>query len=273
MPAPLHWAYGACWMNRSKLRRQITWEAARLMYSRQESEYYRAKMKAARLIGQGWVKPADLPSNAEIRDEIQSLARLYEGESRVDNLREMRLAALAMMQRLAPFRPRLIGSTLTGHVRQGSDIDLHVFSDTTEAVTHVLDGNGLSYTVEKKQVRKQGEERIFTHIHFTDGFPFELTIYAADKAHYVSKSSITGKAIERASIAELEQFLAREYPDLDVNDSDCRPGGSNRPVSALRIAALAAGECEAAAQIPSGGRRALSQPASLRPGAKRGGVR
>ena len=30
------------------------------------------------------------------------------------------------------------------------------------------------------------------------------------------KSSITGKPIERASIAELEQFLAREYPDLDL---------------------------------------------------------
>ncbi len=186
------------------------------MYSRQESEYYRAKMKAARLVGQSWVRPADLPSNAEIRDEIQTLARLYEGESRVDNLREMRLAALAMMQRLAPFRPRLIGSTLTGHVRQGSDVDLHLFSDTTEAITHVLDHHGYAYTVEKKQVRKQGEERIFTHIHLTDRFPFELTIYSPDKAHYVFKSSITGKAIERASIAELEQFLEREYPDLDV---------------------------------------------------------
>jgi hypothetical protein len=203
-------------MNRSKLRRQITWEAARLMYNRQESEYYRAKMKAARLIGQGWVRPADLPSNAEIRDEIQSLARLYEGASRVDNLREMRLAALAMMQRLAPFRPRLIGSTLTGHIRQGSDIDLHLFSDTTEAITHVLDHHGLAYTVEKKQVRKHGEERIFTHIHLTDRFAFEMTVYAADKAHYVFKSSITGKGIERASIAELEQFLEQEYPDLDI---------------------------------------------------------
>jgi predicted HD phosphohydrolase len=128
----------------------------------------------------------------------------------------MRLAALAMMQRLAPFRPRLIGSTLTGHIRQGSDIDLHLFSDTTEAITHVLDHHGHAYTVEKKQVRKQGEERIFTHIHLTDRFPFELTVYAADKAHYVFKSSITGKGIERASIAELEQFLAKEYPDLDV---------------------------------------------------------
>jgi predicted HD phosphohydrolase len=204
-------------MNRTKLRRQIAWEAARLMYSRQESEYYTAKMKAARQLCHGWVKPADLPSNVEIRDQIEMLARLFEGAARTDNLLAMRLAALAMMRRLAPFRPRLIGSVLTGHVRQGSDIDLHVFSDTVEAVTHLFDQDGLDYTVERKQVRKHGEERVFTHVHLVDAFPFELTIYATNQAHYVFKSSITGRAIERASIAELEQFLAREYPDLDVS--------------------------------------------------------
>src|SRR3954454_19385978 len=206
-------------MNRSKLRRQIAWEAARMMYSRQESEYYTAKKKAAHQICKGWVKPADLPSNVEVRDQIQTLARLFEGESRTDNLLTMRLAALAMMRRLSPFRPRLIGNVLTGHVRQGSDIDLHIFSDTAEAVTHLLDQDGLDYTVERKQVRKHGEERIFTHVHLVDTFPFELTIYATSQAHYVFKSSITGKAIERASIAELEQFLEREYPDADLEEA------------------------------------------------------
>src|SRR6476646_10258603 len=177
-------------MNRSKLRRQIAWEAARFMYSREESEYYTAKKKAARLICKGWVKPADLPSNVEIRDQIQMMARLFEGTERTDNLLAMRLAALAMMRRLAPFRPRLIGSVLTGHIRQGSDIDLHVFSDTSEAVTHLLEQDGLQFTVERQQVRKQGEERVFTHVHLVDSFPFELTIYASDLAHYVFKSSI-----------------------------------------------------------------------------------
>jgi hypothetical protein len=204
-------------MNRSKLRRQIAWEAARLMYSRQESEYYTAKKKAAQQICKGWVKPADLPSNVEVRDQIQMLARLFEGESRTDNLLAMRLAALAMMRRLAPFRPRLIGSVLTGHIRAGSDIDLHVFSDTAEAITYLLDQDGLDYAVERKQVRKHGEERIFTHIHLKDTFNFELTMYAADQAHYVFKSSITGKSIERASIAQLDQFLATEYPGLDID--------------------------------------------------------
>jgi predicted nucleotidyltransferase len=204
-------------MTNPKLRRQIAYEAARLMYSRQESEYYQAKQKASRRICQGWVKPADLPSNAEIRDEIQAMARLYEGQRRNENLKDMRLEALRMMRILRRFRPRLIGSVLTGHIRQGSDIDLHVFSDSVDAVTLLLDDEGFVYDVERKRVRKHGEERVFTHVHVRDRFPFELTVYAADLAHYVFKSSITGKAMERASVAELEQFLQREYPDLDLD--------------------------------------------------------
>lgn len=186
------------------------------MYDRQESEYFRAKRKAAERCSQGWVKPADLPSNAEIRDEIQSLARLLEGSSRQDQLQAMRLSALRLMRRLAPFRPRLIGSVLTGHVRQGSDVDLHVFSDTAEAITHLIDQDGLTYQVERKRVRKQGEERIFTHIHVRGEFNFELTMYSPEQHRHVSKSSITGKPIERASIAQLEQFLRLEYPGLDI---------------------------------------------------------
>ena len=97
----------------------------------------------------------------------------------------MRLEALRMMRILRAFRPRLIGSTLTGHVRHGSDIDLHVFSDSLEAVDRSRSRpKGMSFDVERKQVRKHGEERIFTHIHVQDRFPFELTIYAADMAHF-----------------------------------------------------------------------------------------
>ena len=219
MPAPTCLGLRRSLMNPSKLRRQIAWEAARLMYERRESEYFRAKMKAARHICRTWVKPMDLPSNAEIRDELQALARLYEGEQRTANLRDMRLHALHLMKLLARYRPRLIGSVLTGHVRQGSDIDIHVFSDSLEGVAGVLDAEGLVYDVERKRIRKHNEERVFTHVHVRDRFPCELTIYPADQAHYVFKSSITGKAIERASIAELEELLTQAYPDLDLDSA------------------------------------------------------
>ncbi len=189
------------------------------MYSREESEYFRAKMKAARRVRAGDVKPRDLPSNREIRDQIQAMARIHEGDRLGENLCEMRLEALRMMRILRSFRPRLIGSVMTGHVRRGSDIDLHVFSDSLGGITGALDAEGVSYDVEHKRVLKQGQERSFTHVHVQDRFLFELTVYSANKAHYVFKSSITGKGIERASIAELEQLIQREHPQTSVDQA------------------------------------------------------
>ncbi len=206
-------------MAHSRLRRQIAWEAARRLYDRRESEYYRAKMKAARQICKGWVKPADLPSNAEIRDQVQRLAYSLEGDQRTQDLQRMRLEALRMMTILQQFRPRLIGSVLTGYTRSGSDIDIHVFSDSTEAVLLTLEDEGEVFDVERKRVRKQGTERIFTHVHLQGSFPVELTIYPANKAHVVFKSSITGKAMERASRAELEQLFRAEYPEIDLQQA------------------------------------------------------
>jgi predicted nucleotidyltransferase len=200
----------------ARLRRQIAYLAAQLMYRREESEYFTAKRKAARQLGLEYrFRPADLPSNREIRDEIQALARMHEGPKRLETLQDMRVEALRLMRHLARFRPRLIGSVCTGHVRKGSDIDIHVFSDSLALVTDALGELGLDHDVEHKRIVKHGEERVFTHIHVHDRFVAELTLYPEDKAHYAFKSSITGKAIERLSIRELEELLREENPDFD----------------------------------------------------------
>jgi predicted HD phosphohydrolase len=65
-----------------------------------------------------------------------------------------------------------------------------------------------------------GRRVCFTHVHVTDRYNFELTVYPEDKAHYVFKSSITGKAIERLSIRELEALLASEDPGFDPDSLD-----------------------------------------------------
>lgn len=204
-------------MSDARLRHAIAFEAARLMYSREETEYFTAKRRAAKRVCRGDVKPSDLPANSEIRELIQTFARTYEGDSRVDNLRQMRVEALRLMRLLCRFRPRLIGSVMTGHIRKGSDIDLHIFADSVDGICQILEAENYHFDVERKQVVKHNESRVFTHIHVRDRFDFELTVYDENKAHYVFRSSITGQAIERASIAELEQFLAKEYPDLDLD--------------------------------------------------------
>src|SRR6266704_4967142 len=139
-------------MSNARLRQAIALEAARLMYERVESEYFTAKRKAAKRVCRQQVKPEDLPSNAEIREQIQLFARLHEGENRTRHLREMRLEALRLMRLLRQFRPRLIGSVMTGHVRKGSDIDIHLFTDSAGLVTDLLEQQGLQYDLERKQV-------------------------------------------------------------------------------------------------------------------------
>ena len=119
---------------------------------------------------------------------------------------------------------------MTGHVRKGSDIDLHVFCDSRRpGHRRCSSEEGYQYDVERKQVVKHGEARVFTHIHVYDRFNFELTVYAEDKAHYVFKSSITGKAIERASIRELEELLRARVP---------RPRPRRRASTAARTASI-----------------------------------
>ncbi len=203
-----------------RLRRQIAFLAAQMMYQRTETEYFTAKRKAARQLGVEYrYRPSDLPSNREIRDQIQAMARMHEGSKRLEKLQDMRVEALRLMRRLARFRPRLIGSVCTGHVRKGSDIDIHLFSDSLALVTDTLDELGLEYEVEHKRIIKHGEERVFTHIHVFDRFNYELTLYPEDKVHYVFKSSITGKAIERLSIRELEDLLRAENPEFDPDEA------------------------------------------------------
>ncbi len=212
-------------MSDTKLRRHIAIEAARLMYERVESEYFTAKRKAAAALGLNFrYHPQDLPSNREIRDQIQVFARIHEGDRRTENLKEMRVAGLRLMRLLAAFHPRLIGSTVTGHVRKGSDIDIHVFSDDASSVTDILDACQFRYDVERKRVIKHNVERVFTHVHVHDRFTYELTLYPRDQVNFTFKSSVTGKAIERASIIELEQIIAGEHPHADLSDESAEGG-------------------------------------------------
>ncbi len=209
-------------MSETKLRRQIAWEAARLMYSREVVEYYNAKQKAARRIHKGWVKPADLPTNAEIRDQVQLLARLHEGaQPQHQRLLEMRLRSVWWLKQLAEFHPRLIGSVLQGSIREGSDIDIHIFASNPHSITVQLDDLGVFYRLERKRVQKDGQQRVFTHIHIRDEYPVELTVYHPSLLGFRFRSSITGKAIERAGLSELQRLIALEH-DIDPNSQTQR---------------------------------------------------
>lgn len=202
-------------MSDTRVRREIALRAAQLMYTRDESEYFTAKRKAARqVVGSDRVR--DLPSNAEVREQVQILADLVEGDRRHRELQAMRIEALRFLRLLSRWRPRLIGSVLTGHIRAGSDVDIHAFSDSPALVADALEQAGYACEIEHKRVLKHKQQRVFTHIHVQAEYPVEITVYDADKATFPFRSSITGKPIERADQTGLESVLLKANPDIDL---------------------------------------------------------
>lgn len=200
------------------LRASLAVEAARVMYEEGVKQYFTAKRIAAKRVlgrtgGRGLrFRPQDLPSNGEIRDALLHLAELAEGDRRGRRLFAMRVVALEAMRELEPFEPRLIGSVSTGHVRRGSDIDLHVFSDDQGQLEAHLSSLGWVYEIERVFIVKGGKPREFTHAHVADVFSIELTLYERRERFIRPRSSTDGKPIVRLDVAAIEALLAREHP-------------------------------------------------------------
>ncbi len=90
-----------------RLRQRIAAEAARLMRTMPEASYLQAKRLAARQLCPDGIRPADLPTDAEVRDELESLATADpNGEpeptstntTAVDRFRTYRLLLMALEQ-------------------------------------------------------------------------------------------------------------------------------------------------------------------------------
>lgn len=207
------------------------------MYTRECAEYFQAKRKAAEQVrGKCDGRHTDLPSNSEIREHVQLLATLMEGHSRGRELTAMRLEALRFMRFLSRYRPHLIGSVLTGHIREGSDIDLHVFCDSPALVAEVIQMEGYACEEERKTIRKDGKERIFTHIHVVDAaFPVELSVYRADQVNFPFRSSITGRTIERGDVSRVEALLREADPQMDIEAELERAGERLDPLDLYAI--------------------------------------
>jgi hypothetical protein len=208
------------WERYGGLRAAIAQLAAQIMYGEEVKQYFTAKRLAAkRLLGRVNAKaihyrPQDLPSNGEIKEALLELVTEIEGDGRTRRLFAMRVVALEAMEALEPFSPRLIGSVATGHVRSGSDIDLHVFAwDGADVEAHVRQ---LRWTYETQRVNilKHGKVMEFTHVLVADVFPLELTVYAPNELSHRPRSSTDGKPIVRLRPATLRKLCEAEHTEL-----------------------------------------------------------
>lgn len=202
----------------SNIRQILAQAAAKLMYEESVDQYYDAKRLAVkRSLHNGskhkHYRPKDLPSNGEISNELKKLAVLHEGDKLMQRLFTMRLCALEIMEELADFSPRLIGSVSTGHIRKGSDIDIHVFSNDLEVLLVYLDSLGWSYTTANITIQKSNKLIDYTHIYIQHHFPVELSVYPLNEIRICGRSSTDGKRIIRLNAKKLQSLIAEEHSE------------------------------------------------------------
>lgn len=195
-----------------KIRGMIAYEAARLMYEDGVREYRDAKRKAAKRFGpeKALSLGSHLPTNAEIHEELARLIATREEEVLPERLLRLRLAALSYLEIFADFSPYLVGSVLSGAVTERSDIDIHLFSDSVEAVENLLTEHGIAFETETVPIRKGGVIKDYTHVYLEDeGVVIECSVYPAKERRNRTVSSITGKPMERAGATHLKKLIAR----------------------------------------------------------------
>ena len=185
-------------------RHRVAVEAARLLYRREHKEYFHAKREAARRLG-----ARDLPTNREVHDQLIRQAEALGGQDRARRLESMRRVALDYMRRFAEHEPRLIGSVLTGHIREGSDIDLHFYTDDPLGLYEAMEEAGLAYEVETVRARKRGEVMEFVHVYVLDprGHTLECTVYPRTWLYNQPRSGITGEPLHRAPATEVAALV------------------------------------------------------------------
>jgi hypothetical protein len=203
-----------------RIRELIASEAARLMYQDGVREYRDAKRKAAKRFGPEKTLSlgSHLPTNAEIHEELAKLITSQEEDRLPQRLLSLRLTALSYLELFGAFSPYLVGSVLSGIVTERSDIDIHLFADSTEEVEDLLTQRGMAFETETVPIRKGGVIKEYTHIYLEDaGTVIECSLYPVEERRNRTVSSITGKPMERAGAARLKKIIAESLGEEGLN--------------------------------------------------------
>jgi predicted nucleotidyltransferase len=191
--------------NDFELKHRVAREAATLLYFGAEKEYKQAKEKAAETFGVHF-----LPSNLEVALELDKIAEESEGANRKEILIQMRREALDVMRLLVMFCPVLIGSVWRGTIKQGSDIDIAVYTDQPEEIISVLKAGGLKVIKNAwTTVNKRGATLESFHIYAETATKHGLEIVARGREETGKKRlcETFGDELKGLHINELEKVL------------------------------------------------------------------
>lgn len=192
--------------SRNDTRARIAHLAARLMAEDGIEDYGLAKKKAARQAGVA--DSRQLPGNDEIDEALRAYREIYHASDHRAALAELREIAVRAMTEFERFHPHLIGSVLSGNAGKYAGIQLQLFTEDAKAVELFLIDRDFAYAAGQTSLYS-GDTRITVPV-FTlddDEVEVELIVLSPQEARLPLRTSLTGKAIERAKREVVEALL------------------------------------------------------------------
>lgn len=194
-------------------RSAVAAEAARLMQDHGITDYHAAKSRAAERLGFGRGVP--LPDNEEIAAARAERNRIFRAESQPEILYALRQTALAVMDLLEPFAPRLVGDVLSGIAGDHAGVELHAFSETPEAVADTLAAAGIAVRAVERRCRfRRGETVALPACRLVyEDCDVIVTVFPPRLRGQAPLSPVDGRPMKRASAREVAGLLEQGVPD------------------------------------------------------------
>lgn len=194
-------------LKHAQMRARIAAAAARLMAEDGIDDFAAAKRKAARQLGAPETQA--LPGNDEVEAELIAYQALYQEDEQRDRIRQLREIARHAMVSLEEFHPYLFGAVLKGTAGPYADIDLQLFTDDSKGVELFFLNRDVPYEVSEQRHFSGAEARTAQMLHVEwEGVPVNLAVYPAHDERRTLKSSLGGRAIDRANLSAVNALLA-----------------------------------------------------------------
>jgi hypothetical protein len=191
----------------SRARQVVAQEAARIIVNHGVRDYRVAKQKAAERLGVNG--QGSLPGNTEVEAAVAEHLQIFGGDAHENLLRLMRTAALAAMELLTEFSPRLVGPVLAGTADENSAVNLHVFADSPEMVAMEIGDMGIQFrSYERRLKSRRGQIEMYAGFEFSyRNETIQATAFPVDGIRQAPMSPIDGKPMKRVDIDVLQELL------------------------------------------------------------------
>jgi hypothetical protein len=188
-------------------RLAIAEEAARLMLEHGLPDFRSAKARALQRLGLR--NNAPLPSNEEIATALAARQRIFQADTQTGLIERLRREALAVMEHLQTFNPRLVGGVLTGSATDHSAIDLHLFADAPEQVALEMDQLGYAYrSIQLRHRWRRGEhEQLPGYRVYVGDSECLVSVFPDKRRGHPPLSPVDGRPMKRAGVRELAALL------------------------------------------------------------------